>query len=79
MGNLYENLLKISNIFGKSQKNSENSEMLEKFLSFFIFCKKYFSKKKKKMENIFTTASDFETNWLFGEISSRASSLLKEP
>ena len=33
---------KISNIFGKSQKISENSEMLEKFLSFSIFCKKCF-------------------------------------
>ena len=40
-----------------------------------------FSKKSKfsvgpKVKNIFTTVSDFEKNCIFGEISSRASSLL---
>jgi len=63
----------ISKIFTRVQrflenlkKKSENSKMLEIFPSFFTFLKKHFQTPNSKIFFFFTTASDFETNWLFG-------------
>ena len=54
--------------FLENLKFSENSIIFENFLIF----------STSKFGNVFSSASDFRKNCIFGEISSRASSLLKE-